>query len=949
MKDVILIGLGEFGERTVRAFNEIEEERKALLPEEKRGKISVYSMAYKNNNRFNYAKVSNRITSLVDKSDSKNSKKPFSYVFIGDLYEDITSKYAVEYAMVPLILDRDNVLKRDKDNVLGFFTFSDRLESQLKCSPDKMTSILNFFKKIEKADVDNIYRPEYKDTSGLRIKEIICPSGPFSRNYIVVTPGDEDSVLNMTSQIFAERIFYELYYLLDDYKEKANHVAALRTEKSRNCFSSFAMAQVSRLDELQKYYLTYCLEEAVTDYLLRNEIRGTNLDALENKFLSMLDLIDKNKESTYKRGKDGYTVKFPIDRAVSLFVKKFKHELKGVIPSYINLQHSDEKDYVELCKERISKKVYDLLPVYDDFVKSEIQHMHGELEKGYVSLFKIDKLTGNILSYIKYVTDVKNIFGSWTEDLRSLSSSLTAIDITRKYEAVQKKIRRYQRLFIYKLPFFRPVRKMLINNAILELPLKEYLENEIKRNLVASFLKQWEDDSSHSVSPVHTCEIIIRDLERLKEKLHRKRIMVKHKKAFISTLPTHYYIISQLKQDEYTDLLDKIYAKEFGPGKEGQIESIARDLFKRWTTKGEGIMKDWQDITKDPAGFISHVDKYLFDEAKRLYANVGIESRDDEKYASGAVQTLEERVKALSESSFVSSDKTSYITENKLLFKPVLNQEDYIDDRLGKLPGEINRIDVNKDFTLGAVVCFQDYLYMEYRNLCHYEDLFRKYESEKPAELVFAEPDESCEEDEPLIFSCGENSDILDSPVPEAAPQKARSAIIAPEFTANPAGPEESSAEPETTAPEPEPAATVPEPEESAHEAEPDDTEADETEETDSDENSEEADNDRPPQFVDDDDLDILAIHSRLLLNEFFDEEFRYRQFQKIFGEKTDELSAGNINAIAKNSRLEDLLRQLDIDKIHDYCKEIGLEDIFSDKETQIEAILNSLNNAEDE
>lgn len=948
MKDVILIGLGEFGERTVKAFNEIEEERKALLPQEKKGEISVYSMVYKYDKSFNYAKVSNRITSLVDKSDSKHGKKPFSYIFIGDLYEDITSKYAVEYAMVPLILDRDNVLKLNKDNVLGFFTFSDRLESQLKCSPEKMTSILNFFKKIEKADVDNFYCPEYKDASGLKIQKIICPTGPFSRNYIVVTPGDENSVLSMTSQIFAERIFYELYYLLDDYKEKANHVSALRTEKSRNCFSSFAMAQVSRLDELQKYYLTYCLEESVTDYLLRTEIRGTNLDAQENKFLSMLDLIDKNKESTYKRGENGYTVTFPIDRAVSLFVKKFKHELRGVIPSYINLQYSDEKDYVELCKERINKKVFDLLPVYDDFVKSEIQHMHGELEKGYVSLFKIDKLTGNIQSYIKYVTDVKNIFESWTDDLRGLSSSLTAIDISRNYGVVQKKIRRYQRLFIYKLPFFRPVRRMLINNAILELPLKEYLENEIKRNLVASFLKQWEDNSSHSVSPVHTCEIIIRDLERLKERLHKKRIMVKHKKGFISTLPTHYYIISQLKQDDYTDLLDKIYAKEFGPGKESQIENIARDLFKRWTIKGEGILKDWQDITKDPAGFIRHVDTYLFDEAKRLYANVGIDSRDDEKYATSAVQTLVGRVKDLSENSFVTSDKTSYIAENKLLFKPALKQEDYIDVRLGELPEEINRVNVNKDFTLGAVVYFQDYLYMEYKNLCHYEDLFKKYESEKPADLVFAEPDALCEEDEPLIFSYGEDSDIKDVPnepelanesVPDDISQKPKSAIIAPEFSSEPIEPEEAAAEPETPAPEPEPVVTASESEETILEPEADDRN----------ESSSEVDNDRPSQFVDDDELDIFAIHARLLLNEFFDEEFRYRQFQKIFGEKTDELSAGNINAIAKNSRLEDLLRQLDIDKIHDYCKEIGLEDIFSDKETQIEAILNSLNNAEDE
>ena len=64
-----------------------------------------------------------------------------------------------------------------------------------------MTSILSFFKRIEKADIDNYYCPQFKDVSGHKINRVDCPTGPFSRNYIVVTPGDENSVLNMTSQM----------------------------------------------------------------------------------------------------------------------------------------------------------------------------------------------------------------------------------------------------------------------------------------------------------------------------------------------------------------------------------------------------------------------------------------------------------------------------------------------------------------------------------------------------------------------------------------------------------------------------------------------------------------------------------------------------------------------------------------------------------------------------
>ena len=90
----------------------------------------------------------------------------------------------------------------------------------------------------------------------------------------------------------------------------------------------------------------------------------------------------------------------------------------------------------------------------------------------------------------------------------------------------QKKIKKYQKSFIYKLPFFRPIRKMLINNAILELPLKDYLKSEIKRNLVASFLKQWEDETPNSLSPVHNCDVFIEDLNKLREILQKKRIKI---------------------------------------------------------------------------------------------------------------------------------------------------------------------------------------------------------------------------------------------------------------------------------------------------------------------------------------------------------------------------------------------------------------------------------------
>jgi hypothetical protein len=197
---------------------------------------------------------------------------------------------------------------------------------------------------------------------------------------------------------------------------------------------------------------------------------------------------------------------------------------------------------------------------------------------------------------------------------------------------------------------------------------------------------------------------------------------------------------------------------------------------------------------------------------------------------------------------------------------------------LADLPDTTNMIDVNMDFTLGAVVYFQDYMYMEYRNLCHYEDLFKKYEKENGSSLNYADPGTESEEDEPIRFQGKANAETKDRENVEV--EKKADAL--------------------------------------------------------------------PSPLADDDELDIFNMHSRMLLNNYFDETFRLNLFEKIFGERKTLLSAANINAMAKNSDLQNLLSQLDIEKIHNYCNEINIGDIFSDKETQIEAIINYLENTKE-
>ena len=58
MRDVILIGLGKFGEKTVETFRNILGERRYQMSKDLQDKVNVHDFVFKNEKSFNYKEVS---------------------------------------------------------------------------------------------------------------------------------------------------------------------------------------------------------------------------------------------------------------------------------------------------------------------------------------------------------------------------------------------------------------------------------------------------------------------------------------------------------------------------------------------------------------------------------------------------------------------------------------------------------------------------------------------------------------------------------------------------------------------------------------------------------------------------------------------------------------------------------------------------------------------------
>ena len=87
---------------------------------------------------------------------------------------------------------------------------------------------------IDIANKKDTYQVPYKTVMDKTFKNVDSSAGPFNRNYVLVTPGKSNVVANETGIVFAERIFYELFYLAQKLSEQShNYISAINDSLSR--------------------------------------------------------------------------------------------------------------------------------------------------------------------------------------------------------------------------------------------------------------------------------------------------------------------------------------------------------------------------------------------------------------------------------------------------------------------------------------------------------------------------------------------------------------------------------------------------------------------------------------------------------------------------------------------------------------------------------------------
>ena len=860
-RDVILIGLGDFGSKTINLFKNFLDERRHQIKPEILKKTNVYPIEFQTKGPFSYTYLSERIDDLVKDSQAKKFNGNFSFIFVGDLYDQGTSLYAVDFAYLPWTMERAGVLK--KKDVLGFFTFADAYGATVKADSGSMASILNFFKRMNDIDYSNEYIPPYKDPNGHDFGSISSPTGPFDRNYVIVTPGNQEAVDRDTSQIFAERIFYELFYLSSTFADLEREKHGERDRSSGKLFSSFSMIQISRLEDLQHYFLKYTREDQISEYLLADSIKGTDLDYYQQQFFNLID-IPKDRE-------------FPIGRAVNLFINENKQALSQLLDVYQSKQSEDFNDYINACKSKIEVKLQELTPKYTEFTRFQIDHMLETLEKGYQQLFNINRLTGNINTYILYVENLSERLSYWEASLRRILEETQNLSMEADYKAAEKKITKIQNSLIYKLPLFVPIRRKLIESIILSLPLEKYLRENIKKNLAQSFLDQWEDKSTSSRNPVSDCEELIAALKKMKDLMTAKKELIKQKINYISNMPSYYYVISQKEQEEYSELLNQIRSEHFGTAKKSDLEKQAKEFFKTWT---EG--KTRQKITNS-SEFIRHFDSFIESKTVSAMDNVYSGASADEfgAWADDAVRSMEKRTEQLTHKSFKSDSKK--VGEKRVLLNPErkLDQlsekvKERFDDSLG-----MEQLSIPREFTLGSVVYFQDWLWMAKDEFQKYDNLL-KYEND-PAPVPKYSDSGSAPKTAPVSTPKAEPAGVTHTAAP-AAP-------VAPEPTPAPA-PAASSA-------------------------------------------SADADGDYPSE----DEMNFMDQNVRSILLDFCEPWVRLAWYKGKFDEEKETLTDGEVRKLSKAIEMSDLLQSLDDKQLHDYAKEIGCP-LSPVKDRQIDMII---------
>lgn len=697
-REVILVGLGKFGESVSNNLVHMIEERRVQL-----GKIAnsviLHTVNFADDSVFHSTEYMNEIVETVKDSSAFKNGEPFDFIFTGDFFENATSKYAIDFAYLPYLLQQTTAFKLGE--VIGFFTFAADLGVVEKCPDETLSLICKYFTQLEKINKNDTYQVPYKTVMDKTFKNVDSSAGPYNRNYVLVTPGKSTVVANETGIVFAERIFYELFYLVKKLSEQShNYISAINDRKnSDKNLSCFSMVQIPRINEVQKYYLKYLFEEKIVSSFLQEPIKGTDGEFYLTKFFEMIDMSYKDDS-------------FPISRATKLFIDRYRENFSHLLSYYISSAYADFKEYIEDCKKRLEKTVFDLLPLYDDFAHKEIDYLFITLKSGFENLFKVDRINGNFKTYIKFIEALQSKLEGWEHSLKSISEGSEVVELEKEFEKTAKRIDHLQKKKILSFLPFRNIRQKLIDNAILSLPIEKYLESLINQKLAKSFYEYWKALEELKKTPIEECKQILVNLNNLEKRFEGKEQYLLNKIKFIENMNDSYYILPMFEvSDDYQKLLERIKNRNFGPHNSQRIKDAVSNALKLYVSD-----KDIYGITQNPTEFISFIENTFIQNNKKLFSDT--EEKIDEFYdfSKRAVEETKYKTENINSISFETSGTSLF--QNEIILIPNNMKPDCLSEEIdSKFESTLEKLEIPKDFTIGSVMYFKDYLYMSQKDM----------------------------------------------------------------------------------------------------------------------------------------------------------------------------------------------------------------------------------------
>ncbi|MBQ2081523.1 MAG: hypothetical protein II461_07155, partial [Treponema sp.] len=90
-QNIIVVGLGKFGEKVLDIFSSLMDDRKEMMGEEIRKSANIWLLKFSGEKNFDFKNIASSVKDCLKGSSALNFNEEFSYIFLGDIADEHTA------------------------------------------------------------------------------------------------------------------------------------------------------------------------------------------------------------------------------------------------------------------------------------------------------------------------------------------------------------------------------------------------------------------------------------------------------------------------------------------------------------------------------------------------------------------------------------------------------------------------------------------------------------------------------------------------------------------------------------------------------------------------------------------------------------------------------------------------------------------------------------------